>query len=232
MEITSCLIPQCDNPAKRRGWCNAHYQRWLKHGDPNRGERLRKKRDEDCLVEGCMSPTLARQMCTLHYNRSMKGVPIGGPALRMRQSDQDCSIPDCARKARARGFCDPHYKRWLFNGDPLKSRPRKKRVGPRGSGPGGKSKTAQGYVNLYWPEHPNARPDGKVLEHTVIMSESISRPLLADENVHHKNGIRDDNRIENLELWTKCQPAGKRVVDLIEYAKQIIKRYGEDSTVY
>jgi len=64
----------------------------------------------------------------------------------------------------------------------------------------GGRRTNQGYIQVKMPEHPNADNSGYIMEHRLIMSWHLGRPLESWEIVHHKNGIADDNRIENLEL--------------------------------
>ena len=71
----------------------------------------------------------------------------------------------------------------------------------------GKTYHKAGYCLVRCPDHPRSnKHTGYVLEHILVMEAKLGRPLLPSENVHHINGIKDDNRADNLELWLKPQP--------------------------
>jgi len=82
----------------------------------------------------------------------------------------------------------------------------------------GGSINASGYATV-------KRKGRDVLMHRIVMEEMLGRSLLPNENVHHKNGVRTDNRPENLELWVRTQPCGQRPEDLVNWAKEILALY-------
>lgn len=128
-----------------------------------------------------------------------------------------CSVEGCDRLVVSREWCQPHYARWWRWGDPVAPKKRgRKRIERRINN--------HGYVLINKTGVP-------VLEHRLVMAAALGRPLTSGEEVHHKNGIRDDNRIENLELWLRGkQPPGARVVDLIEWARWVLQTYDDDGT--
>lgn len=73
---------------------------------------------------------------------------------------------------------------------------------------------------------PGVRPVF-IMQHRFVMEKHLGRTLLPEETVHHLNGVRDDNRLENLELWSRSQPSGQRVSDKLAWAREIIEMYGD-----
>ncbi len=145
-----------------------------------------------------------------------------------------CGICGKPSKARCNGknggpiwdhpLCSAHYEKLRRHGDPNISKPGGR---PKGFGdPSTKYYTTDGYVRLYRPLHPYSWTNGFILEHTLVMSEHLGRRLYENENVHHKNGIRDDNRLENLELWTKPPRKNVRVKDAIDDCIKFLEQYG------
>lgn len=94
---------------------------------------------------------------------------------------------------------------------------------------GGRTKHSAGYVLVYAPDHPSrtGKATPYVMEHRLVMEHHLGRELLPSETVHHKNGVKSDNRLENLELWVTSQPAGQRPEDLVLWAKHVLSLYGD-----
>lgn len=95
---------------------------------------------------------------------------------------------------------------------------------------GGRRVDQYGYVLVNNAEYPGCEAKANTTtEHIVVMARHLKRPLRAGETVHHKNGVKHDNRIDNLELWKSSHPSGQRVEDLVSWAKQLLREYSPES---
>ena len=94
---------------------------------------------------------------------------------------------------------------------------------------GGKYYNKKGYIMIRCPWHPRgSAQSGYVFEHILVMEDILGRYLVEGENVHHKNGVKDDNRPENLELWTRPQPVGIRAEDAVVWAQEVLGLYAPE----
>ena len=90
----------------------------------------------------------------------------------------------------------------------------------------------EGYIAIYKPDHPSVKNKPYIMEHRLVMEKFLGRYLFPWETIHHKNGIKTDNRIENLKLLpsnehnTKIQKVYQENTKLKEKLKEYELRYG------
>jgi hypothetical protein len=130
-----------------------------------------------------------------------------------RDDTPRCEVEGCELARYSLGYCTMHYTRLQKSGNPGEVGARRARNGEGQWHPNG-----QGYI-------VRCRNGTNELQHRVVMAEELGRELYSDENAHHRNGDRRDNRPENLELWSTWQPAGQRVEEKVAWARELLARY-------
>lgn len=171
-----------------------------------------------CTFPECLKPVRYTGLCRGHYEQRRKGREMSPLRTHVRREPGTlCGYRDCDREAKNSGLCHGHYgQQW--RGEEM--RPLKI------AGPWGEWRVStKGYVR-----RRRTNPDTGLREwqhqHRYVMEQYLGRDLLPHEEVHHLNGQRDDNRLENLELWSTSQPKGQRVEDKIEWARGLLEQYG------
>lgn len=240
---STCTIDGCGRDVYAKAMCPRHYQ-------ADRSARLRQPiAERHC--RHCASPFIPKVAwqfcCTAECSRSAANAArvirdraskasgytptcetcrapfqASRPSIRFcsqecRRRDRRCSVTDCTGRYAASGLCHAHYND-KKNGKPLRKQTRRQVPGSWSAW----KRNVHGYV------YRVMTLDGiqtRELQHRVVMEEHLGRSLMPHENVHHINGERSDNRIENLELWTVSQPSGQRVADKIAWAREFLAMY-------
>lgn len=179
---------------------------------------------KECNQKECSDPTWARGMCSIHYRRHLRGADMDAPK-RHSNKGEACTADSCRKRAANKGLCTSHHYRRTMGMDINYPPIRRQARGEWGHW----FINGSGYV-LRQRKLKGQNKVERQLQHRVVMEERLGRPLLKHENVHHRNGIRHDNRLENLELWSTSQPSGQRVEEKLAWAREIVLLYEGERT--
>lgn len=175
---------------------------------------------KECKIPDCNKKFYAKELCKSHYERLNKyGDPLG---RYVPNAEKTCLVDGCDNPVMAKDLCNGHYARSKNGSSSERPIGRAWREYPH------EYINSRGYVIVRYSRNFN----DDVPKHREVMESYLGRKLLSGENVHHKNGIKTDNRIENLELWSTSQPFGQRISDKIKWAKEILETYGQDESAF
>ena len=206
-----CKFEGCGRKHKGHGFCRTHLRQFRKHGKTWQIVSIRKI--PICTVKGCDRNNQALGFCMAHYSQFRRTGKTREIVTRNRR--MFCEFSGCNKKHFSGGFCSSHSSQFRRTGKTWEIG-RKNKIGT-------KIKTKLGYIRVKISESPPVWER----EHRIVMEKKIGRPLENHETVHHKNTIRDDNRIENLEIrHLSDHPPGGSLDDMMRYWLEKIGKYG------
>lgn len=237
-----CSFEGCERPSYCKTLCQRHYEQQFE-GKPLTPIRAKLKRQPDaCTVEGCTREPRAKGLCGMHAYRVGRYGDAGGADSWRRDG---CQVEECERPHQAHGYCATHLRRHqLYGTTDGRWMPQQcKTEGCEGVSLSTRTRAkglcANCYISWWIDEYVAGRakairsPNGydylslnkrSYPVHRLVMERALGRALEPFESPHHRNGVRHDNRPENLELWTKPQPAGQRPEDLVAW---VVEHYGD-----
>lgn len=115
-----CLVDGCSEKIIALGYCEKHYRRFKKYGDPLVLTKRKYKSDDLCLVEGCKNKPYGNYLCEKHYKKQKKyGSPIAGKERSSEKYGEYCVVDGCKNKEFSLGYCRRHYEKKRKFGSPL-----------------------------------------------------------------------------------------------------------------
>ena len=215
-----CSVLECNSLEIALGYCGLHYRQSKSSIGitPVGAPRVNPRFHVRCEAPDCEREAKTKGACATHRVQMRKLGYYKSIQIRSVITSPFCIFKGCKRKNSSHGYCKPHLAMYLC-GEELVPVPIRGHSDPNDPETWKGHVDQDGYIRI-------STSGASMFEHRYVMEKRLGRKLLPEENVHHLNGVRDDNRIGNLELWSRSQPPGQRAIDKLNWAREMMELYG------